>query len=136
MKSASKSTSDRPRLKDPLAVIPLKPDAVDLKRDSGGMIHLRRRGDLRGLRKKMADFLGHDYSQKLELDEYGTLYYTLADGSHTLHHIVDAMLPRVKKDRKEVEGMVVLFTKKLMTMNLIHLKVPGETIAGGAHERA
>ena len=114
------------RIADPFGVIPLKPDNVDLKRDSRNMIHLRLNVPVRGLRKWLASHIGYDYTRRVELDENGTLYYGLVDGANSLRVIVDAMAAKSGTDPKEMEQWVVLFTKKLMTMNLIVLKVPPE----------
>lgn len=114
----------RPVIRDPLAVIPLRPDNVKMKRDSRGMVHLRLYPELKGLRKKVADLMAYDYTRKVELDEYGTLFYGMVDGDNKLKDIVECMISDSEKDRKEVEEGVILFTKKLMTMDMLVLKVP------------
>ncbi len=114
------------RIQDPFAVVPLKPDNVDLKHDSRGRVHLRLNLPLRGVRKWLSRHLGYDYTRKVELDENGTLYYTLADGAHTLREIVDALADRAGTPAADMEKWGVLFTKKLMIENLIVLKVPPE----------
>jgi len=114
----------RPIIADPFAVIPLQPEDVTVRRDSRGHIHLRRLPPLRGLKRRVANWLGYDYSRKLELDEHGTLYYELADGNHTLRTIADRMTSASGRDRKLVEQGVIVFTKKLMTLNMVVLKVP------------
>lgn len=122
----SRVPSPRPVIRNPLAVVPLKPDNVELRRDSRGQIHLRLHTTVMGLRKRVADALRYDYSRKIALDEMGTRFYGLVDGVRTLGGIVDEMANATGKDRKEVADSVVLFTKNLMTRNLIVLKVPGE----------
>jgi hypothetical protein len=112
------------KIKDPFAVIPLKPDNVELKRDSRDRIHLRLTMPVSGAKKWLSSHLGYDYTRKVELDENGTLYYSLVDGTHTLRKIVDALTVQTGTEPAEMEKWVVLFTKKLMTMNLILLKVP------------
>lgn len=114
----------RPVIVDPFAVIPLRPAAVELKRDSTGHIHLRRQPELKKWHAKVAAWLNHDYSRKIELDDWGTLFYGMVDGIHTLRQIADQMIAQSKRDRQEVEQGVILFTKKLMTMELLELKVP------------
>jgi hypothetical protein len=115
-------TSSIPR--DPFEAIPLRPPDVELRRDRHGLICLRRQEPLQGLRKRIADWLHYDYSRKLALDEYGTLFYTLADGATPLRTIVERLIEASGKPRGEVEGGAVLFTKKLMTMHMLQLKVP------------
>jgi hypothetical protein len=114
------------RIKDPFAVVPIKPDLVDLRRDSRGRIHLRLNVPVRGVRKWLSDRLGYDYTRKVELDENGTLYYNLVDGAHTLREIADALSAHAQTEPAEMEKWVVLFTKKLMIENLVLLKVPPE----------
>jgi len=114
----------QPLVGDPFAVIPIRPDDVEVRRDSRGNIHLRRVPHLEGLRRRVADWLGYDYSRKLELDEHGTLYYGLVDGARSLREIADRMTAASGRDRKTVEEGVVVFTKKLMTMDMLVLKVP------------
>jgi hypothetical protein len=113
-----------PAIRDPFAVVPLRPAGVDVRGDSRGMTHLRRREALTGLRARVAGWLGHDYSRKFELDEYGTFFYGLVDGRHTLRDIADRMAERFERPRREAEEAVVLFTKKLMTLHMVELSVP------------
>jgi hypothetical protein len=109
---------------DPFAVIPIQPEDVVVRRDSQGNIHLRRLPKIDGMRRRVAEWLRYDYSRKIELDEHGTVYYSLVDGAHTLRMIVDRMVSKSGRDRKTVEEGVIIFTKKLMTMNMLALKVP------------
>ena len=129
MAKAKKPTG--PVVRDPFAVIPVQPDNVDQRRDSRGMIHLRQRIEPEGFAKKVADFLRYDYARKIELDENGTFYYSLVDGETPLSVFVDKMAEKLEVERKQAEEAVVLFTKKLMTMNMIALKVPESAQAPG-----
>lgn len=115
--------AEGPIVRDPLAVIPTQPENVDQRRDSNGMIHLRLRIEPQGFAKKIAELLRYDYARKIELDEYGTFYYSQIDGETTLDQIIEKMRTRLNTDRKQAEEAVVLYTKKLMTMNMIALKV-------------
>ena len=114
------------RIADPFAVIPLKPENVELRRDSRNMIHLRISAPLSGTRRWLSAHLGYDYNKRVELDENGTLYYSLVDGTHTLRDITDALAEKTGTPAQEMEKWVILFTKKLMTTNLVVLKVPAE----------
>jgi hypothetical protein len=109
---------------DPFEAVPLVPDDVEVRRDSEGNIHLRRFEKLEGIRARVAAWLHYDCSRKIALDRHGTLYVTLADGTHTLRAIADRMAAESGRPLASVEPGVILFTKKLMTMNLIALKVP------------
>ena len=115
-----------PVIVDPFAVIPLRPGDVEVKRDQAGHLNLRRQPALNGFHAKVTGWLGHDYSSKIELDEWGTLFYGMVDGTHTLRAIADRLAAQSQRDRKEVEQGVILFTKKLMTLDMLQLKVPAE----------
>jgi len=67
----------RPRLAiaDPLAVVPLQPARCGTPaRQPWVGRKLRRTVRPTGMRKRIADLFNYDYSRKLELDEYGTLF--------------------------------------------------------------
>jgi hypothetical protein len=113
-----------PTIADPFAVIPVQPPDVAARRDSRGNLHLRHMPRIDGLRRRVAGWLGYDYSRKIALDEHGTLYYSLVDGTRNLRAIVDRLMEASGRDRKAVEEGVVLFTKKLMTLNMLVLNVP------------
>jgi hypothetical protein len=116
-----------PTIRDPFAVIPMKPDAVEMKTDSAGHVHLRLHAAPKGFGATVARWLGYDYTRKLELDDMGSAFYRQVDGVTTLNAIVDAMAAHLDRPRGEAEQLVVLFTKKLMVMNMLALIVPEET---------
>lgn len=120
-----------PVVGDPLSVVPLKPDNVEVRTDSRGFIHLRMTPPLKPLHRKVAHWLKYEYSAKVELDEYGTLFYGLVDGERTLGAIIEAMAGTTGKSRKDMAMGVVAFTKSLMTRNMLVLKVPARTPARG-----
>ena len=113
-----------PVIRNPFAVIPVQPENVDQQQDSHGMIHLRLRIEPQGFARKVGRLLRYDFTRKIELDEYGTLFYSNVDGKTTLETIVQKMAVKLGVERKQAEEAVLLFTKKLMTMNMIALKVP------------
>lgn len=111
---------------DPLAVIPFLLDNVERKYDSEGRAHLRQRVPLSGLKKKIAERFGYDYSKKMMLDEYGTAYISQVDGETPLRSIIARMADQFEKPRNEMESSVMLFTKTLMIKQLIALRVPDD----------
>lgn len=121
---------------DPFAVIPVQPDGVELKRDSRGMIHLRLTAKPAGLTGKVVDWLRYDYSRKLELDENGSLYYSYVDGQTTLDTITDRLAAKLDISRKEAETAVILYTKKLMTMDFLALIIPEDLLARSHYEKS
>jgi hypothetical protein len=126
-----KSPPPTPVVSNPLTVVPLKPANVEVRTDSQGLIHLKMTPPLKPFKRKVAQWLRYEYSAKVELDEYGSYYYSLVDGEQTLSSIVDAMAQKLGKTRKETAQTVVAFTKSLMTRNLLVLKVPVMTPEGG-----
>jgi len=113
-----------PRIRDPFAVIPAIPDWVDVRRDSRGMIHLRINATPKGLGGRIAGWLGQNYARIHELDEFGTYYFEQVDGKTNLHTIVDRMTVKLGTGRDKAEEAVKLFTKMLMSKQLIVLHVP------------
>jgi hypothetical protein len=116
-------TPPGPSIRDPLAVIPLIPPNVEMKHDRQGLLHLRLPLPVKGLKKRLGDWFGCDYTKKFDLDEYGTLYFSLVDGKRTMREIVAAMVKKLGRSRKETEKSVILFTKGLMTRGMIVLQV-------------
>ena len=124
--------AQRPPARDPFAAVPLRPENLEVRYDSAGHAHLRVQPALKGLRKRLATLLRHDYSRKVQLDAYGTLFIDMVDGRNRLRDIADHMVAGSGKDRKAVEEGVILFTRKLMTMNMIHLRIEGRPAASPA----
>ncbi|MBI2437632.1 MAG: PqqD family protein [Lentisphaerae bacterium] len=110
-------------IRDPLAVIPLTPENVEQKRSSAGTIHLRARVPLKGLRKRVADWLGYEYTKTVALDELGSAFYEQVDGQRSLREIAEAMLKASGRGPRELEEHIVLFTRLLMARNMLVLKV-------------
>jgi hypothetical protein len=109
---------------DPFAAVPMLPPNMEMRTDSRGMLRVRLHQEATGFLRKVARVLGYRYTREIELDEQGTLYFKQIDGRKTLREIVAAMCDQMRGDPKETAGRVILFTKKLMTMNMILLKVP------------
>lgn len=121
--------SDVPKITDPFAVIPMKPDCVETKYDSKGNMHLRLNAEPKGSVGKFARIMGYDYTKKLELDRFGTEYYNCIDGETDLESIIQRMCKTFGRKRRHMEKGVILFTRKLMTMNFIALKIPEQAMA-------
>lgn len=120
------------RIRDPLAVIPLSPENVEWKRDSQGLIQLRLRVRLKGFRKRLAGWLGYEYTKQIELDKLGSLFYEQVDGQRSLREIAAALLPPSGGSPRELEERLVLFTRMLMLKNVLILKVPDENLLQAA----
>lgn len=123
-KQSNIKAADVPKIRDPFAVVPVRPERVEMRFDSKGNIHLRLHAEPGGNVGEVAKKLGYDYTRKLELDRYGTEYYKCVDGETTLGGIVKVMSKKFKKSRKQMERSVILFTRKLMQMNFIVLRIP------------
>jgi len=126
MRLFRKNRSAAPIIVDPFAVIPLRPTNVELKHTQAGCLSLRLQPQLNRVHAKVSRWLGHDYSRKIELDEWGTLFYAMVDGTHTLREIADRLAAQSQRDLQDVERGVILFTKKLMTLEMLQLKVPAK----------
>lgn len=120
----------------PLSVVPMQPETVERKFDSEGNIHLRLTVPPKGFVKFIARWFNYDYSRKLQLDEYGTFFYNMVDGSTTMKTIVEHMVEKIGGDRKEVEESVILFAKKLMVMNMLALEIPEEALLRSRNEQS
>ncbi|HOF87445.1 MAG TPA: PqqD family peptide modification chaperone [Armatimonadota bacterium] len=107
-----------------LAVIPIRPENVEAREDSQGMLHLRVTMEQKGLTGRIAKWLRYDYSRTYELDEFGTFFYRQVDGKASLKTIIRRMVKQFDKPYKEVEYAVVLFTKTLMMKNMLVLEMP------------
>lgn len=105
---------------DPLAAIPLRPPDVEVRQDSRGCLHLRRWAPVNRLQR----LLRQQYATQVELDEFGSLFYQQVDGRQTLRDIIETIVRASGKPRRDVEQGAVLFTKQLMTKNLLQLKIP------------
>lgn len=111
-------------LNDPLDAVPIIPDGVEMRDDSEGNRQLRVTPEVVGFRKRIARWLGQDYSSVAVLDEHGTQFIRAVDGRRTLRDVVDLLAASSGRSRQDVEEGVVLFTRKLMVKNMIALKVP------------
>lgn len=119
-------TSKISKIKDPFAVIPVKPEKVEVREDSIGNLHLRLDATPEGSTGRLARHFGYNYYKKLQLDKYGSEFYSQIDGVTTLGTIVDRMAKKFNKKRKTLESGVILITRKLMQMNFVALIVPAE----------
>jgi hypothetical protein len=107
-----------------LAVIPFRPDEVEVREDSQGLLHLRVTIEPKGFAKRVAGWLRYDYARKYELDEFGTYFYRQVDGQTKLKTIIERMARHFAKPYPETEYAVVLFTKTLMLKNMLALRTP------------
>ena len=107
-----------------LAVVPVRPENVETREDSQGMLHLRVKLEPHGLVGRVAKWMRYDYSRTYELDEFGTYFYRQVDGKTSLKTIIRRMVKQFDKPYKEVEYAVVLFTKTLMMKNMLVLEMP------------
>lgn len=60
MSGAESNEQEHPVVNDPLAAIPIKPDNVEVRMDSRGMMHLRLTVEPKGLGKILADWVRYD----------------------------------------------------------------------------
>ena len=125
-----------PIITDRFAVIPIMPPGVEVRRDSRAMIHLRSTTPPPGLAWRIGRFFNFNFSQKLELDEHGSFFFSQIDGVTPLTTIIDRMAVHLDVPREEAEKMVIMFTKKLMMTNMVALQVPDTACARRPDEQA
>ena len=123
---SKKDKSPKPVVSDPLGVIPLLADNVEVKTDSSGMMQAKVTTPVTGLRKWLTEHFHYVYSRRFALDEYGTHYLSLVDGKRTLRQIVTDLTGKLNKDNIETEKAVLLFTKTMMIKGIVVLQVPPE----------
>lgn len=119
-----KATPSRPVIRDPMGVIPEVPTQVEVRRDSRGMVHLRSNIEPTGLVRHIVRWTRYDYRRTVELDDYGSAFFSRVDGRVPLRTIITEMAAQFGRPYDEMESSVVLFTKKLMQMQMICLRVP------------
>jgi hypothetical protein len=122
-KPAQPPPSAPPVITDKFAVVPCIPERVDRKYDSAGHLHLRIVLPPQGLAQRIADWVGYDYSHKLELDEQGTYFFAQIDGTTPLATIVTRMAQEYAWTDDQARERVILFTKKMMVLNMLVLLV-------------
>lgn len=113
-----------PPAPDPLSAIPLRPADVDLRRDSQGCIHLRRKEPVGPWLARVAQWLRYDFTRTLALDEHGTRFYDAINGETSLRDIARQLGESTGRPQAEVEQGVIAFTRTLMTRHLIELRLP------------
>ncbi len=118
----SRSEPARPA-QDPLAVIPLRPANVEVRRDPAGCLHLRVYLRVDGWRAHIGRWLRYDFYRTVVLDREGTRFYDLVDGAGTLRAIAGALAVPLGRGVSESEQAVILFTRDLMRRGFLDLKV-------------
>ncbi|MEI8241998.1 MAG: PqqD family peptide modification chaperone [bacterium] len=113
-------------IRDPLAVVPRFLPQVQAKPDKHGVLQLRQEILIKGVHSRVKRWLGMNCSRTLVLDEHGTRYFKLVDGTKTLREIGNEMMTILGGDRASVEKAVLLFTKQLMQKGLLVLQVTPE----------
>ena len=117
-------------IRDPLAVVPRFLPHVQARPDKQGVLQLRQEVMIRGIHSRVKRWLGMNCSRTLVLDDHGTRYFKLVDGTKTLREIVNEMMSPLGGDRASVEKAVLLFTKQLMQKGMLVLQVTPENQAG------
>ena len=65
-------------------------------------------------------------TRRLQLDEMGSLTWSLLDGKRTVHDVVDSLCRRYKLNRREAEVAATGFLRELGKRGLIGLQSPHE----------
>lgn len=116
-----------------LACIPVRNDAIQASQTSEGMVRLRYPLILKPWIAELAQrFRSVPYappSRQLELDELGSLTWSLIDGRRTVSAIVRQFCRQTKVHPKEAEAAVTRFLRELGRRGIVGM-------AAGGHGRA
>ena len=85
---------------------------------------LRVRPWLVGIAQRLGLQSKESLTRKLELDEIGSLTWTLLDGKRTVQDLVDLLCRRYKLNRREAEVAMTGFLRELGKRGLIGLQSP------------
>lgn len=129
-KKEQKADAKRVVLRNPLAVIPIVSPHIEYRTDSKGLVHLRYKVCVTGIPGKLVRLFGgvEERFRYVELDETGSLFFSLLDGERTVNDIISTMTDRLGKDRDDVEKRVVTFIRQLMARQIIQLIVTPQSI--------
>lgn len=119
-------------MSDPFEAVPVRLAGVEERADPRGCLHLRRGEALSPWRRRLAQWLRYDYSRKVELDEWGTLFFRLVDGKRSLRSIAQEIVRQSGHPCHEVEQAVLLFTRALMIRQYLGVRIP---VKGGEERR-
>jgi hypothetical protein len=111
--------------RDPLAAVPMTAEDIEVKADEKSLLHLRREVDPGpGLWGRIARRFRFTRHAQVNLDERGTLFWSLVDGRRPLREIAKALKRKFDLSEQESKDATVMFTKMLMLRHLIFLKIP------------
>ena len=105
-------------------------EVIEEKLESGTMVltyPLRVRPWLVGIAQRLGLQSKESLTRKLELDEIGSLTWTLLDGKRTVQDLVDLLCRRYKLNRREAEVAMTGFLRELGRRGLIGLQSPHRT---------
>ena len=109
---------------DPFVAIPAIAEGVQARKDSLGLLQIRAERPPKGPLARLAARLGLRRSVRVNLDEYGTLFWEGIDGSRSLAEIARIVCEQTKQDAAECNKAILLFTRLLMLRGLIYLAIP------------
>ena len=111
-----------------LAYRPVKSlEVSEEKLDSGEVVltyPLTLRPWLLSLATRLGLRSGENLSRKLQLDEMGSLTWSLLDGKRAVHDLVDFVCRRYKLNRREAEVAMTEFLRDLGKRGLIGFQAP------------
>ncbi|MGD8382228.1 MAG: PqqD family protein [Syntrophobacterales bacterium] len=124
-KNFSKGPSSRA---ESLAYRPVKSlEVSEEKLESGEVVltyPLTLRPWLLSLATRLGMRSGENVSRKLQLDEMGSLTWSLLDGKRAVHDLVDFVCRRYKLNRREAEVAMTGFLRDLGKRGLIGFRAP------------
>ncbi len=110
--------------RDPFAAVPVVADGVEAREDAQGRVQLRLVAPAKpGLASFVSRRLKLERRIRVNLDEYGSLFWKQIDGRRTLREIEALIRQQTGQDQTESEKATILFTRMLMLRHLVYLKV-------------
>jgi len=110
--------------RDAFAAVPVVADGVEAREDAQGRVQLRRVAPAKpGLASFVSRRLKLERRIRVNLDDYGSLFWKQIDGRRTLRGIEVLIREQTEQEQTESEKATIVFTRMLMLRHLIYLKV-------------
>lgn len=108
--------------RDPLAAVPVRSEIAEAKLDSRSCVQLRIRAQPgEGVASRLAFRLGFHRDVRVDLDHYGSLYWSLIDGRRSLADIDRQIRDEFGLKPADSQMATLQFTKMLMLRHLVFL---------------
>ena len=111
--------------RDPLEAVPVIAESVEWRADDKGRLQLRKAVPPKpGIADWLARKFGFRSNIRVNLDEQGSLFWSMLDGESSLADIAVDLGEELGLSDEEARRATVVFAKNLMLRHLIYLKIP------------